>query len=62
MGIIIPILWRFGKLNFTYYGKLRLWDYIVHSSAEVDESARVDEGVEVDDPQAPRSTSAPLFK
>ena len=55
-GIIIPILRHFGKLNFTYYGKLRLSYYIVHSGAEVDKGARVDEGVEVDDPQAPKST------
>ena len=41
--IIVPLLRCFGKLNFTYLGKLRLPDYIVYSGAVVDKGARVDE-------------------
>ena len=50
--IIVPILRCFGKLNFTYLGKLRLPHYIVYSFAEVDEGAGVDEGTKVENPQA----------
>ena len=36
-GIIVPLLLRFSKPNFTYLGKLRLPNNIVYSGAEVDE-------------------------